>query len=407
MSFTGDILQAQLHKEVYIALLRSALRDHGSQRQLCAELGISSSHLQYLLDPVAYDKVRTTKLLETVVRSAPLDREQKQHALEHIYLARQTKITLANAIDELVEGPNVTLVMEELREAQEISSFSSSAHLSNVYYRALRDATKFFLTRVNARRHPLDFVETCLLLHEVQCVLNRPDDALYHAKLASNTMTALQREDFSDDIWRFDHYLVNTTLAEGLAYHNLGLDVQAYALYEEAESLLRSDAREQSGFWAPYISRMKLSAIRGMGRFTVGEVEHLASQARMHLEKRGDDHAPLVSLLVDESLSRALVRYGGAQALRKADRILTQRLTEVDKIPHIGALHRAIFYRGIARLRWVQGDRGGFSDSAYFVGLAMSTAAEAGLVHQLRELQIEFGDWAASEQETAPTYSVE
>lgn len=389
MSFTDEILQAQLHKEVYIALLRSALREHGRQRLLCAELGISPSHLQFLLDPLAYDKVRSTGLLEAVVHAAPMEPEQKQLALEHIQLARQTRLASTTTLKGQIDSRNVTELMEQLREAQFIASFSGSAHLSNVYYQGLRDATKSLLAQLDAKRYPLDFVETCLMLHEVQCVLNRPDDALYHAKLARNIMVNLDRESYLEDIWRFDHYLVNTTLAEGLAYHNLELDAQAYALYEGAEYILKHDAREQSGFWPPYISRMKLSAIRGTGRFTVREVEDLANQARWHLEQRVDDHAPLLSLLVDESLSRALIRYGGARALRRADQILTRRLDEVDEIPHIGALHRTIFYRGIARLRGVQGDIGVSSDSAYFARLAMTIASEAGLKHQMLELRPE------------------
>jgi hypothetical protein len=49
MSFLSLIDEAELHREVYVAVLNSLLRTRGSKRALAAHAGISPQYLSYVL----------------------------------------------------------------------------------------------------------------------------------------------------------------------------------------------------------------------------------------------------------------------------------------------------------------------------------------------------------------------
>jgi hypothetical protein len=62
-------LEAEIHREVYTAILHSALKTPGSKRSLATALGISPQYLSYICDPTnTYARDPSPKLIEKLVQ---------------------------------------------------------------------------------------------------------------------------------------------------------------------------------------------------------------------------------------------------------------------------------------------------------------------------------------------------
>jgi transcriptional regulator with XRE-family HTH domain len=251
VSFIDLAREAQRHREVYIAVLQGALRTPGDKRRLAAQVGITPQYLSYLLDP--HDRTPSPVVAEKIAQALPIDPEQRRALMEHMLLASERRMQLRKVCCSDLPGRPVDEYLEELRQAHHEAGYTRDPKQAKDQYRAVSEASRELLKQLNPAAYPLDVVEVCFLLHDVESVLNRHSDALYHAKLARDTLDNLDEADYDRDREGFDRYQINAIRAEAVAYHNLKLAHQAYDSCREAETT--KAMRYRSEFWKPHLYR--------------------------------------------------------------------------------------------------------------------------------------------------------
>src|SRR5438034_5316968 len=92
MSILDSIHEAQIQREVYVAILNSTLQEPGSKRHLVEQVKVTQQYLIYLLNPQTDDlssfRVPSPKIARKIANTLPLENEQREHLLEHMYRAR-------------------------------------------------------------------------------------------------------------------------------------------------------------------------------------------------------------------------------------------------------------------------------------------------------------------------------
>ena len=281
MSILDSIHEAQIHREVYVAILNSTLQEPGSKRHLVEQVKVTQQYLIYLLNPQTDDlssfRVPSPKIARKIANTLPLENEQREHLLEHMYRARDCTSQIVGTLRSELLGRSLESILEELRDAHQQASLTTDPQISRMKYLVVRDTCKMLLNYPTLYTYPLSTVEVCLLLHDAQGILNRTEDALYHAKLARAIMDSLSRNDYRDKE-RFDSYQIQVLCAEARAYSDLRLYRAAYDKCLQAET---SEAiRYQSEVYIPQLYRDKLQALCRKPRFALSEAEGLVAKVR-------------------------------------------------------------------------------------------------------------------------------
>ncbi len=385
MSFLTEAVEAQLHRETYVALLNRLLHTSGNKRELARRAKITPNYLSYILkldrDPYSIPITRTpsSKVAQRIAQAIHAPPEIRESLLWHMTLASEKRIQANHVAKlEVLERP-LAEVVAEVEQVISQATFASNPELARRYYRAARDMASTVLQQIRPERGPLDYVQLCHVVHDSQCILNRPDDALWHAKLACAVIDSLNLSEYRKERERLDYRALNSIRSEAIAYHIMGHYREALRLYTRAETM---DAMKQrADFWKPHIFRDKIKSLAGLPRFSISEVENLADEVTAICEKRSDDYDPLLLLLNSEALARAYIQHGN---YKDARRVLELENDRIDKIPHIGPLHRVLFMRTFARLSRVTQDIPGWD---YFIGEAYRLAVESGLQHQTNQIE--------------------
>lgn len=386
MGILDAIHDAQLHRETYIAILKSVLRTPGSKRQLAAKISVSQQYISYLLNPQMDDSYAyrspSLKIAEKIANALPLDSEQRQTLVTHMLLAREKKGQIMTTLHRELPTRPLDDFLKELRQAHHEATYALDPQEAKTLNLAVRDTCKALLKYSILYTYPLNVVEVCMFLHDVQCILNCPADALYHAKLAHAIMSSLNREDYRDKE-RFDGFQIQVIRAEIVAYNNLQLFQEAYNCCLQVEE--SEVAKRQIGSCLPHLYRDKIRALSGRPRFALSEVEGLATQVSRICDHQRDDFDPLWVFLINRFLGLAYLRH---QNVKKAAKTLQKQFEQMDKIPHLGPLHRTMFLKVYARCRYEEGDS---TEWEYLITQALQGASSAGLTHQIHEIQQEYG----------------
>ncbi len=386
MGILDSIHEAQLHREVYVAILNSTLQRPGGKRGLAEQIEVSQQYLSYLLNPQTDDlsnfRNPSSKVADKIANALPLEREQREQLLKHMYLARDRASQITQALrSELLARP-IGDFLTELRGAYQEANFATDPHISRMKYLFVRDSCKMLLEYPVLYTYPLNTVEVCLLLHDAQCILNWTEDALYHAKLARAIMDSLSRNDYRDKE-RFDSYQFEALRAEARAYSDLRLYREAYDTCLHAEM---SDAmRYQSEACIPQLYRDKLQALCRKPRFALSEAEGLVAKVRAICDSAKNDLAPRWLFMANQYLARAYLAHHN---IKKAKKLLTGIFEQMPTIPHLGPLHQTLFLKTYARFRWEEGDS---TEWEYFLKQALTYAVDAGLAHQISDIKRTYG----------------
>jgi tetratricopeptide (TPR) repeat protein len=387
MRFLTSSIEAQLHREVYVALLNSLLHSPRSKRELAQQAGISPPYLSYLLkldrDPSAYAITRTPSLKvgQRIVQSVNAPPEIRESLLLHMTLAHEKQVQAVQSARKEIPEYSLDEVAYEISVVREQAIFAPTPALANSYYRSVVDIAKLALRYISPSASPLDYVVLCNVISDCQCVLNRADDALWYAKVACAILENFESSPHGDERDRFEYSIVNAVRQQGVAYFNLGQYREAKRLYTQVETmepmLRRGDA------WKGLILRDKIKAISRHPRFSITEVEIIADEMHKILEKKDDKDRPLDLWLLTEALADAYIRHGN---YKDARRVLEQEYACSDKITAIGPLHRVLFLRTYATLCKLTQDTLGWK---HFIHEAHRLSREAGLSHQLVEIEAE------------------
>lgn len=278
-------------------------------------------------------------------------------------------------------------MLAELQHAREIAVLSGDGAVARRNYRIVRDGTGLLLSTFDERAvpsPPLPFVELCFLRNDIQCILDRPDDALWLAKMGRVLLDHLTPAACRLDPPAFNDLKVQALCAESLACRNMGLGREAFAAYRRAEDL--QTAHPGTGRWEAHIYLGLLKSL-AHARFTLNEVDTLVGRAT---EARGavvGDGKVAQRFVFEENVARAYVAYGSPRALKKAGRLLDTNYSRMEGIDDLGGVWRASFLRTYARWHWRCGDRDGCEHA---LTQAVRVAAAGGLHHQLRTIREEY-----------------
>ncbi|MBF6590343.1 MAG: hypothetical protein IVW57_07405 [Ktedonobacterales bacterium] len=382
--------EEQAHREVYIALLRSTLTTRGSKGRLALAAGISPQYLSYLLNTGTEDsgtfRVPSPRVAEKIAAALPADPERRDAVRQHMYLAslrrlRGARMLATRAPGARAEEGEVRARVAEVGAAHHAATFTNDPLLARQTYHAVRDVCADLLRRLEPVRDALAFVDLCFLLHDAQCVLNCPADALYAAKRARSVLESLDADSRSRE--RLACLRVQAIRAETVAYHNLGLFRQAHTRCLEAEAF--EAAQQEPDEHLIHVYRDKIDALLGLPRFAVSEVAGLADQVERICQRRANPLDPLWVVMTRRSEAHAYLRHGN---LTRASQVMEAQVARMETVPFIGPLHRAMLLKVSARILWAAGARDAWEDVAR---RALGLAVAGGLTHQISELRREFG----------------
>ncbi|HLV98937.1 MAG TPA: helix-turn-helix transcriptional regulator [Ktedonobacterales bacterium] len=341
--------EAQLHKEAYSAVVNSALRTPGAKQDFALLVGISPQYLSYLLNP--YDPhTPGPEVAEKMAAALPLDPEQRVSVYEHLQRSRQRRVDQARSQRPDSTTPPLSVQVAILAQQHHLATISTATDQSQPRFLAIRDTGKALLRQINPHRAPLPFIQLCFLLHDIQCLLNRPDEALYYAKFAYWLVQSLDGSLYRAQREYVDRLELHAIRAQTVAYHNLKLPKNAYDCCGEAETA--NAVRQRPEEYKPHLLRDTLNALSRTTRFSVHEAEALAQEATdlcQHLARPSD---PMWNFMMQRSLGRAYHTHGNP---KKARRVFEALLDQMHTIPQLGPVPQTLFLNTYAALLKEQG----------------------------------------------------
>ncbi len=373
---------AEMHREVYVAMLKSWI-PHGQKGEFARRAGLSRVHLGYLcaLNHPAEERspmrrLPSPSMAEQIAKALPAPAEIKHSLVEHMALAHINAVKAHYVTRAHIAQRRVAELLTELDHLHRQATFGSDVTQTTRAYRAVCDASGDLLTQLSPAIYPAAYAQTCLYLHDAQCVLDRADDALRYAKLARLVLEASDFFEISFTREQVDNLKINAIRGEAVAYHNLGLYREVRPLCEQAEAT--PACRNASDFWKPLVGRDLLNALARTPRFSIRASQQIARTLETICERKGDS---FTLFLVRESWLRCLVQHA---EWKQAERVLQKETDLLPHLPYVGPLHRALVLKTGAHLAWQRGDRTTWQQS---IRTFWELASRAGLKHQCREVR--------------------
>lgn len=380
MRFITHFVEAQLHREVYVAILNGLLRTPGDKRAFAQRVGISPVYLSYLLalddDDHHYPTLRTpsSKIAQRIAQVIAAPPEIRESLLQHMLLANdkcaeaQRELACHDAVN--AHAHEAVLGIVHLRRR---ATFAADANVTRRLYRAAAHAATHVLQRLNPRSHLIQCLDVANILCDCQHVLNRHDQVLWHTKRACALIDHLSPHTPSFEREFVVAHHMNMLRMQAVAYTALEDCRRAVRLLDQARSIAPQVPDEVD--WHFLVLRDKINAMARLPRFAISEVEMLADAAQS-VAIRSKQQAGLFLLLLAESLANAYLQHGN---VKKARAVLSEQEPQLNQLSLIGPVHRVMFLRACARLHDAMGSRDGW---AHYISEALRIATAAGLTHQ-------------------------
>lgn len=386
MSWLDAVSLALIHRETYIAILETWV-PHGKKGEFARRVGITQEYLSYLcaLDHPARVNPPTMRLpspelARKIAEAIPAPREVKQSLLENMELAHVNAARAHYSKHQFLEDRRAAELLSDLERFHRSATFGTDRAEVHRAYRAVRDGAAALIPFLPPSHYPASLAQACLYLHDAQCVLDRADDALRYAKLARLVLEDPGRFEPGFNREQFDNLEINAVRGEGVALHNLGLDRIAQDYYTLA--CATPAYRNQRNFWGPLVGRDMLTALVQIPRFGYREAQRIAHDS-IDLCERNNDEFTL--FLVRESWLRCLIQRG---KWKRARQVYLEESERIPKLPYVGSLHLALFYKTGADLAWQLKDMKTWTERA---GETVALMHQAGLRHQFRLLEKQYG----------------
>lgn len=386
MTWINPFLLAELHRETYVAILKSWV-PHGERGNFADRVGITPEYFSYLcaLDRPAEDRFPTkrlpsSKLIKKIENALPAPLEIRRSLAENMALAHVNTVRARYKTREFVRETQIGDLLHELERLHVQATFGSDLAEVQRNYRALRDGAASVVTRLSPEMYPASLAQACLYLHDAQCVLDRADDALRHAKFAR---LVLENADFFEqgfDREATDYMEINAIRGEGVALHNLGLDREAQRFYSRARATRAY--RNSRDFWQPLVGRDMLNAMARTPRSSIRKAKSEAHEIMNNCERKGDE---LTLLLARESWLRCLIQ---REKWKNAERVFEEELARIPRLSHVGSLHRALVLKSGALLAWKANDKDAWQER---IAQLLNLLDQAGLKHQMHSVLKYYG----------------
>jgi hypothetical protein len=385
MSFVPLAIQQNLHRETYVAMLDSLLRAPGAKRLLAARAGITPVYLSNLLnlqregtrDGTA--RTPSPKVASRIADELDVDKEIRESILAHMLAARAASDALQKRARIGEAEGTFTVLLDDARRLSSEATFAATPETARRNYRAALQLAKTGISIADRRFDVLAFMELCFIIHDAQCVLNRPDDALWYGLLADWVAQFYESDIARCDRERFDGMATNAIRAVVVAYNNLSLFDEALRFSERAE--LSPGLKRAPNEWKPHVFRDKMRSLSGKSRFAISEIEYLAEQVARICDQRTDEAVETLNLLNTEILARAYLAHNN---YIEAYRLLSRQWNELTHVRRVGPLHRVMLLQTYARAAACTGR---LDEGMESIQQAEQLARNAGLDHQLTRIQ--------------------
>jgi hypothetical protein len=386
---------AAAHRAATAALLQSHL-PHGRLKQVARAVGRSREYLARILSdkPYGYGSGRLEPLqlalAERLADALGLDVNERHQLLEHATLSHISHAKADTVVQEALRHRDLDVLLAELctrhASANREPNLATASHL---YTRAYTLA-KQLMVSLPRRDYPLEFAQVCLVLNDLEAVLNRNSEGIYHARLARDWATrggAKESHMLGKDA---DDLRGNALVAEAVSLHNLALD-------GKARVILSYPIFTQSGnAWSGEAALHLLKCTAFAPRTSLRDVDALSNCYLESVEKVGSKNDPATTRLAfSEAKLRAYLGCASTKAgLKKAEAELEQCLSAtaphaseesrvLTYISQTSALRAVIFLNTYSHLLEARGDA---MQAQRVRTEAESRAHKAGLAHQLARI---------------------
>lgn len=381
--------EAQIHRETYIAVLKGQLREPGAKKSFAARVGISPQYLSYLLNP--YDhRTPSPRIARAIVDALALTQHEREHVYEHLILARGREpavdgghATKPGTSGAPVTGEEVARLAEEIGRLYEASLFTADPAGARLLTTQTAQVARYFLHHVDPWRHPLEYSNAAMILHEINCMRHQLSRALYYAKRARVVLSHADEAVLRPQWSRAQDALTNAMRCEAVVYNHYRLHKPALELLSQAEASVAAAA--SPAVWLPHLYRDRLLAVANTRRTALGEAERLAFQGTDWAERRGGDNAELLAVLLHKGLVIAYLRHNH---LDQAERLARQLVDQVTKLPRAGPMHRAQVNLVYAAALWRAGRQ---ADWQAVIAQTIQLAADAELTFALARIHHHYG----------------
>ena len=388
--------EAAAHRAAVAALLRRHL-PYGRLKQVAQVVGIRREWLARILSDTPYGygigRLDTLKpaLAERLADSLCLEVKERFQLLEHATLSHQSHVKARSMIKEAISHRELDMLLPELLTLHATANRESDPAVASHLYTRSYHIAKQLLESLPPRDYPLEFAQICLVLNDLEAVLDQNVDGIYHARLARDWATRGGAKESKLLNKEADDLRGNALVAEAVSLHNLALDGKARLI------LSYRIFTEMSNAWSGEAALHLLKYTAFAQRTSLRQVDKLSDQYLEAVEKLGSKTDPATTRLAfSEAKLRAYLACAPSKAsLRKADAALEQCLLDtalgeseesrvLARISQIGALRSVIFLNAYSQLLKARG----YSLRAEKIrAAAESRANRAGLAHQLARIR--------------------
>ena len=376
MRWLAPLWFAEIHREVYVALLHSWI-PHGHRGEFARRVGITREYLSYLcaLEEEVERRLPSLALAKRMAAELSAPRDIKQSLVEHIELARVKVAETHYHMRTLLKQQRIAEILAEMEASHRQATFGGDALTTSRAYRFTRDASLSLLQKISPERYPVTYAQTCMYLHDAQCVLDRAEEALRWAKIADLVLSNVEEVEAGVDQFYADNIYINTIRGQAVAYNNLNLPRKVPEILERVRATRAF--REQNDFWMPLVNRDTLSNMARTPRFSIRHAKRLAQMTEAHCEHNAD---VFTLFIAQETWLRCLVAHA---EWKQAERVLEEEIQLLPRLPYVGFLHKALLLKTYAFLAWQQKDYEMWQKQ---MGLLLPLLPQAGLKHQWREI---------------------
>ncbi len=389
MPFIAELDEAWLHRELYVAIMRSALQQPGSKTRLAEQIGVSPVYLSYIMAS-DYDGTLRDPSPGTIARIAehlPAPREEREAVRYHMSMAREQERRGRQGFVRMIRDCDLRDIARDVGDRYEDFTYARSAG-EYASMAALEAYCSLTIHSVPWYVDPVSFAKVCLVAHNADGVLNLRIDNLWHAKLARAILQDLESRWPGLDYDAAQYLLANAMCAEAKGYRDFGLNKESLKVLAQAEAMAQAERTPAWRFWEPHIYLSQIRALYRTRRFPITEVEMLAGRVRESLDYAGykEWECRLWSLWLDCRVSEAYLRRGGERNRRKAEALLYYQWDSLESLPRLGPNDRVLLMKTLGRLHQAAHDHQG---ARGFLDQALAIAQQNNLdrqVDQVRQL---------------------
>ncbi len=398
MRLLDAVVVMNIHRSVYTTILQSVLK-WGTMGQVARQAAIDPAILSRFQRPDVMPP--SLSVAKAVAKALPLSAAQRVDFLEHVALGYKEHQAIWSSVVEDRDWLR-QYALGELLRLHELAAYANAPQQTRTFYTHLLQLGQVLVQAFHQAEMSLAAVEAHILLQDALGVLNRPGEALYHAKMAEEVLARVTDTDSELVFYRvlpgdqmgierlteqrisFEDVEVNAIRSEAVSHNLMGLYTEAERISDRA---LRTIAvKRNPASWLPHLLRDKLSAMSRSKTVSIYDLEQVVQQGYRVQEVQND---PVGLLTMHNALTRGYIM---RQQFKQAERLLESEVKRVSMTQNLGQLPQAMLLSRFALLYRAQHNEKAW---VHYLTQALSLAHESRLLRLLDQLSKEHGSHPA------------